>query len=143
MLATMMTVSITSSALPTAPETKSLPMTPSSDVLNVELSPGQAEVQSDVSYSVDFGAVRVGMAGYRGFNLVNRGGYPLVIHDISMTGSDFVASGNCPRVIRPRSYCGFQVTFRPWAEGYKNGALYISTNTGLITLYLSGWGTRY
>lgn len=110
--------------------------------LDIKVSPGMVQTQNDSRYYVNFGSVWVGLTAYRSFTLTNTGNMDLVIRDSEVVGSEFSSGGNCPTVLRPGHRCGFDVYFTPWMEGYRSGTLYISTNAGLMTLDLSGWGLR-
>jgi hypothetical protein len=144
MLATLMTVSMTAAAIETvtpAPEKAPAAENAKSD-LEIELAPGAPKAELARYYSYNFGQVMVGMVSYGGFTLRNTGYESMLINDVDVTGPDFTASTNCPRVLPPRSYCSFQVRFAPWLEGYKRGSLYISTSGGDIIVDLFGWAYR-
>jgi hypothetical protein len=144
-LATMMTLSAgaapeTTATKPTKDNSSAQATAP---VLEINVSPGEQQLQRDSRYYVNFGRVRVGQTAYRGFTLRNTGYVPLVIRDFDVSGRDFSADDNCPTILRAGQRCSFEVYFSPWMEGYSTGSLYVSTSSGMMTLDLSGWGVRY
>lgn len=111
---------------------------------SVELvaKPGEATTLADQNLYYDFGVVDTRFSSYAYFDLTNRGNGELWVDRIAISGIDFSARHTCPQLLYPGQVCTIRVQFAPMFEGLKRGALYIDTNSGLITINLSGWG-RY
>lgn len=111
--------------------------------LELNLTPGNAEIQGNQRYSYNFGTTPVRLPRYVDFTLNNRGPLDLLVQSIRIGGMDFDAYHNCPRSIPPGRFCTIRVTFNPWDEGFKTGWLLIRTNEGLIQIDLMGWGHQF
>lgn len=110
----------------------------------VELVPrsGDMTTMADQTLYYDFGVVDVRRSSYAYFDLTNRGYGDLWVDRISVAGIDFSARHTCPQWLRPGQFCTIRVQFSPMFEGTKRGALYIDTDSGVITIHLAGWA-RY
>jgi hypothetical protein len=67
----------------------------------------------------------IGVASQKSFNLVNGGPANVNISAISLVGSDFAQTNNCPKALTPSSTCTFTVTFTPSAWGPRWGQIRI------------------
>jgi phospholipase C len=67
----------------------------------------------------------IGVASQKSFNLVNGGPANVNISLISLVGSDFGQTNNCPKTLTPSSTCTFTVTFTPSAWGPRWGQIRI------------------
>ncbi|MBC7370659.1 MAG: hypothetical protein H7326_03785 [Bdellovibrionaceae bacterium] len=110
---------------------------------DLHLSGGTVHAQADQYYRYDFGTTSRNFPVYREFYLRNDGPGDLFVHQIAISGGDYYASYNCPRVLPARTYCTISVRFQPWNEGFSTGRLYIDTSSGLITMNFTGWGRNY
>ncbi|RYZ77414.1 MAG: hypothetical protein EOP06_30395 [Proteobacteria bacterium] len=110
----------------------------------IPVSVGDAKAQVDQYLRFDFGTARINSGGtYRNFDLQSRGPGDLWIDRITIAGSDFMATHNCPRVLRPGYFCTIQIRYMPWNVGFSNGRMYIDTNGGTITADLTGYAVSY
>jgi sugar lactone lactonase YvrE len=75
----------------------------------------------------------------------NFGGSPLTISAVSVSGSGFAQTSNCPGTLAAGSTCTVNVTFTPSAAGTVTGTLTITDNSGNLgttqTVALVGTGT--
>jgi phospholipase C len=67
----------------------------------------------------------IGTGSQKNFTLANMGSGNVNISAISLVGSDFVQSNNCPKALPPSSTCVFTVTFTPAQLGPRWGQIRI------------------
>jgi len=67
----------------------------------------------------------VGTGTQESFALVNAGSANVTISSISLVGTDFVESNNCPKLLPASSTCTFTVTFTPSTLGPRWGQIRI------------------
>lgn len=78
-------------------------------------------------------------------SVYNFGGSPLNVSGVSVSGSGFAQTNNCPGTLAAGSSCTVNVTFTPSAAGAVTGTLTITDNSGNLgstqTVALTGTGT--
>ncbi|MDQ2917334.1 MAG: choice-of-anchor D domain-containing protein [Pseudomonadota bacterium] len=108
--------------------------------------PPPAGVASLSSTSMSFGMVRVGRSsGAKSVTLTNSAGGPLTISALTARGAnpgDFVRSGSCAvgSSLAAGQSCTLAYVFRPLAAGARAATLVVTTDSGTISLNLSGRG---
>ena len=98
-------------------------------------------------YGTNFGNVNVGSSapGDAAFTLSSTGTGPLIVNSITLTGSDFAMTTDCPIAGNPlpaASRCGTVVSFTPTAAGTRTGSITFNYNAagGSQTFQLQGTG---
>jgi hypothetical protein len=91
--------------------------------------------------SISFGNVKVGTPSTQNVSITNDVSTPLLL-GISVSGTDFSQTTNCPIIINPSANCTVFVTFKPSAKKTRTGTLAISTDArnGSQNVPLSGTG---
>ena len=91
--------------------------------------------------SINFGNVKVGTPSTQNVSITNDVSTPLLL-GISVSGTDFSQTTNCPIIINPSANCTVFVTFKPSAKKTRTGTLAISTDArnGSQNVPLSGTG---
>ena len=122
-----------------------LPMMTFASDQGLEISEEQelpvGDVQAQEEYDYNFGQVRVNRSATTSFTLRNRGGVPLYVQDIDISGVGFRKSDNCPRILARGNSCQIRVRFEPNTEGRYRGQLDINiTPASDIRVNLRGRG---
>ena len=76
----------------------------------------------------------------KGVTLTNTGNTPLAVSGVTIAGSTFNVSHNCPASLAAGASCSAQVTFSPVAMGSATGSLVFKTTLGDQLIALSGLG---
>jgi len=114
----------------------------------IQTPPGTQNATLDISgLGLNFGSVNVGSTSNGGaaFRLTSTGTGPLTVNSITVTGSDFPMTTDCPvggNLLPAGSYCETVVFFTPTAAGTRTGSISFSFNApgGDQTFQLQGTG---
>jgi hypothetical protein len=90
----------------------------------------------------NFGKVNVGTTSTQTLVLTSVGSTPLTINSISVSGTGFTQTNNCPSTLPVNANCSITVTFAPTAKVSYSGNLTVTDNGMIsqIVAALSGTG---
>lgn len=111
----------------------------------VTVSEGAADLRFTPRTPVDFGSLSLGdVSPGRQVTVLSTGTLPLTISAVSIAGfhpADFTVTSSCsPSPLAPMATCSIDVGFSPTATGTRSGTLTLTTNIGVRTLSLEGFG---
>lgn len=107
----------------------------------IQLNPPAAALSFSVS-SVAFGTVPVGTTATRSVTVTSSGTAPLVLSNLSVSGTNFAATSGLPITLNPGQSTVLTVSFAPTAEAATTGQLTLANNStnGNAVLALNGSG---
>lgn len=110
----------------------------------VTVSEGAADLRFMPRTPVDFGSRSLGdVSAARQVLVVSTGTLPLTISAVTVSGfhpADFIATSSCSSTLAPMATCSIDLVFSPTATGARSGSLTLTTNIGVRTLSLEGFG---
>lgn len=104
-------------------------------------SASDLNIQADRYYRYDFGNQFLHSLTFADFQL-SSGDADLKIEGIRISGIDYDAQSNCPRILPARQFCTIRVYFKPTMEGFRHGRLVVYKPTDAFVVDLVGYGRR-
>ena len=110
----------------------------------VTVSEAAADLRFSPRIPVDFGSFSLGdVSPMRQATVISTGTLPLTISGVSIAGfhsADFTLVSSCPSSLAPMATCSIDLGFSPTATGARSASLTVTTNIGVRTLSLEGFG---
>ncbi|MER2562085.1 MAG: S8 family serine peptidase [Myxococcaceae bacterium] len=111
----------------------------------VTVSEGAADLRFGSNIAVDFGSLSLGdTSPGRQVTITSTGSLPLTISGVSIAGfhpADFSVTSSCPSTpLAPMATCSLDLRFSPTMTGTRGATVSLTTNAGVRTLALQGFG---
>ncbi|MNJ98418.1 hypothetical protein D3C87_161840 [compost metagenome] len=103
--------------------------------LNISAEP---QAQPDQFYNYNFGNIFKNQRTYADFTLTAGGDAPTEIQGIRISGFEFTAQSNCPKILMPTEFCTTRVYFWPNRAGQFWGELSFHLKENNIYIRLFG-----